>query len=504
MGFDWSINKKNNLTGGGTYNQFENHNVNFLNQEQITRDFSSTVLNDSKGYRNSTSSGTSNSLDFNLNYLKKFNKEGQELSITLFTSFGNPKNNYNQTQSNEGATVPYNGTLSSNLGTDNNLSVSVDYVNPINDKVSIETGVKHVEQNINSSTNVSFYDPITNEYIFNTSQSYHIQYNMKIYAAYASSNFSLFKWLNVKAGARTEYTAVNIDFPNTSVPSYNTLVPSIILSHKFKKEQQVKIAYTRRIERPEYMQINPFTNLSDPHNITTGNPNLRPEIGDLIEMAYNKTFPNGGNINISLNERINTQDLKQITTFYPLYQIRDSLYSNVSVTKIQNIGAEYNSGCNISVSYPITKNFTFRSNISAFHRNIISPSLGNIDMGFRYRCNFNLMCQLPKNLVAEAFGNYNSATQNVQGMNPQSITYTFAFRKQFWNKKASFGFTATNPFNEYVQQITTTNTNNYSSYNIKELPFRSFGISFTYKFGKLEFKKEKDENKNDYLNNLPN
>jgi ferric enterobactin receptor len=45
------------------------------------------------------------------------------------------------------------------------------------------------------------------------------------------------------------------------------------------------------------------------------------------------------------------------------------------------------------------------------------------------------------------FGNYNSAVNNIQGKMPQQITYTFAFRKQFWNKKASAGFTATNPFN---------------------------------------------------------
>ena len=66
----------------------------------------------------------------------------------------------------------------------------------------------------------------------------------------------------------------------------------------------------------------------------------------------------------------------------------------------------------------------------------------------------------------------------------------------------SFGFTATNPFSQYIQQVTTVTTSNYTSYNLRLVPYRSFGISFSYKFGKLEFKKAKEDDKN-FLNNPP-
>lgn len=504
LGFDWSINKQNTLTGSVTYNNFGNKGVAFLNQEQITQDYSNNILQDVKGYRNSTNSSSIGSIDCNLSYLKKFKKEGQELSVAVVTSNGTPNSNYTQTQSYAGASTPYAGSSSSNPGTDNNLNISIDYVHPISEKFTFETGVKHVEQNINSTTNVGFLDQASDVYQSSATQSYSIKYNMKIYAGYVSTNFTLFNWLDVKAGARTEYTNVNIDFPNTSVPSYYILVPSIIVSHKFKNDQQFKIAYTRRIERPGYMELNPFVNFSDPHNLSTGNPKLRPEISDNIEMGYSKSFANGGNIYIGINERINTQDLKSITTFYPTYQIRDSLYTNVSVSTRQNIGAEYNSGGNLSLSYPITQKFKARVNFGATHRYIVGNMyVGTINMGFRYRGNLNLSYQLPKNLIVEAFGNYNSAAKNVQGLNPQSLSYTIALRKQFWNKKASIGLTATNPFNKYIKQVTTTNTADYTSSATRYLPYRSFGISFTYKFGKLEFKKPKDEGKNDYLTNPP-
>ena len=504
LGFDWSINTQNSLTGSVTYNNFGNQSIAYLNQEQVTKNNSSVVSQDVKGYRNSTNKSAIGSIDGNLNYLKKFKKNGQELSVAVVTSNGSPNTNYVQTQSNAGASTPYTGISSSNPGTDNNLNISVDYVHPISEKFLFETGVKHVEQNINSATNVSFLDQTSDAYQSSATQSYSIKYNMKIYAGYISSNFTLFNWLNVKAGARTEYTNINIDFPNTSVPSYYIFVPSIIVSHKFKNEQLFKIAYTRRIERPDYTELNPFTNLSDPHNITTGNPKLRPEISDNVEMGYSKSFANGGNIYIGINERINTQDLKSITTFYPSYPIRDSIYTNVSVSTRQNIGAEYNSGGNLSVSYPITEKFKIRINFGGSHRYVVGNMyVGNVNMGFRYRGNLNLSYQLPKNLIVEAFGNYNSAAKNVQGLNPQSITYTIALRKQFWNKKASIGLTATNPFNQYIKQVTTVTTSDYTSASTRYLPYRSFGISFTYKFGKLEFKKSKDDSKNDYLHDAP-
>jgi outer membrane receptor protein involved in Fe transport len=325
---------------------------------------------------------------------------------------------------------------------------------------------------------------------------------MKVYAGYLSGTFKLSDWLNIKTGARYEYTDVKIDFPNSTVPAYGTFVPSVVLSHDFSKTKSIKLAYGKRIERPGYREINPFINLSDPYNITTGNILLKPEIGNNFELGYSSTFKKGGNIYISLIERINTHDVKQITTFYPSYLIGDSTYTNVSVTNNQNIGEEYNSGINVSGSYPITTKFNLRGNLMVSHRYLVTnQSTGNLSTGFRTRLNLNASYQVSKDLVMEVFGFYSSAAQNIQGRIPQFFIYTFAFRKLFWDKKASLGFTATNPFSKYVRQVTTISTDGYTSNNIRLIPLRSFGLSFTYRFGKMEFGKNKGEDENNYLNN---
>jgi ferric enterobactin receptor len=500
LGFDWTINRTNTLSGSVSYNDFANKNMGFIDQEQYINDFSNAGEQSIIGYRTSSNRSSVNSIDGNLSYRKTFQKEGQELTADYELSYGSPKSNYLQTQSLAGALSPYNGTSGSNPGTDFNHELSVDYAQPVNDHISFEMGAKAILQHITNNTNVDILDVISGQYEADPFQSYRLKYDMGVYAAYFSSSLKLFnEWLDVRAGARYEYTKVKIDYQNTNIPAYSLLVPSFILSHKFENGETIKLAYTRRVERPEYAELNPFLNISDPHNITTGNPLLKPEIGDNMEFGYNKNFENGANLSFTLTERINSQDLKQITTFYPIYTANGIDYSNVSVTSRDNIGKEYNSGGILSGSIPFFSNkLNVRGNMMLFHRYIVSDYFGNIDMGLRYRLNLNMNYQFPKDLVVEMFGNYNSSAKNIQGRNPQSITYSIAARKQFFNKKASIGITTTNPFNKYIKQVVTVETSDYSSYSVRQLPLRSFGISFSYKFGK-DFKKDKDIS-NDYLN----
>ena len=105
----------------------------------------------------------------------------------------------------------------------------------------------------------------------------------------------------------------------------------------------------------------------------------------------------------------------------------------------------------------------------------------------------NATYEFSKTFIMEGFGNFSSARNEVQGKYPANINYSIAFKKRFWNNKASFGFIAINPFAEYIKQQVLINGSNFHSNSIRYIPSRSFGISFSWKFGKLEFKKERKE-----------
>jgi len=499
VGLDWNITKNDNINASVSYNHFANTGEGIT---QVQQDTLGNVVSPINSSRYSYNHFQTNSLDWSVGYKKNFKKEGRELDVLYSASYGSPFTHYLQTSTYKDSTYPFTGSASNDPGTDNENDISVDYTEPLKKKIVIETGVKATLLAITSAAAVTDLQPATTAYIPDAGQSYHLNYNMQVYAGYLSASFPLTSFINVKAGARYEYTNTKIDFPNTSIPAYSTLVPSLILSHDLGKGQFIKLSYTRRLERPDYRDVNPFLNLADPYNITTGNPLLKPEIGNNMELGYNRSLGKHGNIYVSLIERIDAQDHKQVTTFYPSLHVGDTVYTNVSVINVQNIGTEYNSGINVSGSYTIKDKLSLRSNVFFVHRYSagLPPGSTGTD-GNRFRINLNVSYQLPHDFITEAFGNYNAATNSIQGRTPQSLSYTIAFRKQFWHRNASIGVTATNIFNEYTKQVVTITTTDYTSYVARSLPYRSVGVSLTYKFGKLEFKKGKEDDS--YMNNPP-
>jgi outer membrane receptor protein involved in Fe transport len=81
-------------------------------------------------------------------------------------------------------------------------------------------------------------------------------------------------------------------FSNTFPLSF---FPSVFLSQKLKKEQELQLNYTRRINRPNFFQLSPFIDKSDFLNPRKGNPDLEPEFTNSFELSYQKIFKNKDN-----------------------------------------------------------------------------------------------------------------------------------------------------------------------------------------------------------------
>ena len=415
------------------------------------------------------------------------------MDVLFDQSIGHNTNNYTQQQDYSNVVFPSSGSIGNNPGTDKETDAQIDYTQPVTDNFTIETGAKATIEDINNAVNTQ---SLTNGvYLYNPSQSDQFEYSRKIYAYYLSGTFSAFNhFFDGKMGLRDEYTTATSTFANTTLPSYNILAPSFVLSHKLDKTQSIKFSYSYRLERPDYNGLNPFYNISDPHNISTGNPDLKPELGHNFEVGYNKSFSDGANIYVAGFYRYNTNDIQSFTTFYPSLTIQDSTYNNVALTQRYNIGKETTEGVNLFGSLPVGK-LTFRSNMFFADRITDNPGSPEVS-GFTYRINLNTSYEFVKSLAAEFFINYRSSQRTIQGTNPAFLFYNFAVRKQIFNKKASIGLTAANPFNQYVNVNQTTYGPNFNQNSLRHIPLRSFGINFIYKFGKLEFKKDKEQQDN--------
>jgi len=501
IGFDWDVTPKDNVNATFSYYHFGNSNSGNANRESILQDASGNSISDINDAIITSNKFREYDYECNLDYKKKFKKDDQELEFLFTSSYSNESINYEQTQKYISPDSIYNSSYGNNPGVENETTAEVNYTQPLSGDVMLETGAKAYFDHINNSSDVYLLTPSTGNYDFNTTQSSSLDYNRTVSAGYVSATFKIFRLLDIKTGFRDEYTQAKADFSNLgnyNIKPYNTIVPSMVISRTFKNKQTLKISYTHRIERPDYRDLNPFINASDPKNITTGNPDIRPEIGDKIELSFSQTFKNGATITPTLFYRGNKDDIQSYTTYYPTYKVGDSTYTNVAVSMRENMGREDNFGLSLFASIPITEKINIRTNINCFQRYINTGMAtgGNIH-GFNYRINCNASYQLTSTLIIELSGNFNSPRINAQGTMPAFTTYNFAFRKQLFHKKGSIALTATNFFNKYIDQKTELTGENFTIDNTRQLPFRSFGINLTYKFGKMEFKKEKEKEMED-------
>ena len=497
FGFDYTYKKVNNFSGSVSYNDFGNSGTGINNQVlqmdkggNLPPIFSVIHTNNNFTFKNT---------DAALNYKRTFAKEDQELEMSINTSFGKNINKLANEQSLLPQDSLFYGSRSYNPGKTNETEIKIDYTQPLKKDIKLGVGSKSSFYNVNSTSDVLSYRPSLQNFEPNPSLANNLTYNQKVYAVYAELSFPVGTWLQAKVGERYERTEINSYFSNAQhqakVPGYNTFVPSIFLSKKLGEDATIKLSFSKRIERPDYGALNPFVNTNDPKNLSAGNPNLKPETGYRYELGYSRDFGKIGSINVNLFYRVNIDDIQPYIIYYPSYKVGDSTFTNVNVTTRQNIGMEKNLGINLFADVHLATKLSLRGNVFLFRRHTINMLDKGYDYNsFNYRFNINATYQFTNTLVAEFFGNFNSARHEAQGTYPSFTTYSFAMRKQFWKKKGSLALMANNFMNEYVNQKSVLFGPNFSVNSIRKIPFRSIGLNFTWKFGKLEFKKSRSEN----------
>jgi outer membrane receptor protein involved in Fe transport len=498
LGFDWTYKKYNSFSGAVNYDQFGTNNDGLINQVQQSSSYNGGLLSQLYTLNNTNSRNRSHNVDLSFNYKRTFAKEDQELELAVNSSLGRTNSN----AANEQFYMPqdslYYGVRNSNPGKENQTQITLDYTQPLSEKVHFGTGVKTTFLDISSDAAIFGFTPVNKEYLYSPSLSNSLQYHQKVYAGYAELSFPVGKLFDVKAGGRYERTEINSYYSNAQQqvknPGYGTWVPSLFLSKKLNNEQVIKLSYSKRIERPDYGDLNPFINTSDPKNITAGNPYLLPELGDRVELGYSRNMGNIGSLMLTGFYRHNRHDIQPYVQYYSSLVVGDSTYYNVSVSTRENIGTEDNTGLNIFTDLRLTNKLGVRTNLSFYHRKIFNAiDVGQSRTSFNYRTNLNITYQFNNLLAGEFFGNFNSARNEVQGRYPSLTTYSIALRKMFWNKKGSLALTATNPFNEYVNQKLQIYGPDFTTTTVRKIPYRSIGLNFTWKFGKLEFRKESKE-----------
>ncbi|OOQ57495.1 hypothetical protein BC343_14425 [Mucilaginibacter pedocola] len=431
--------------------------------------------------------------DWNNDFTHKFAKEGEEISIAAQWTHGTNDVNY----LNEYTGFTQNERAQNN-GVNNEYTIQTDYVLPINKVFKLETGAKTIIRRITSE--YDFYNPdASGNYVFNPATSNIYDYDQDVYSGYGLLTTSLKSGYTLQFGARVENTQISGNSGNSSVGlsplnnSYTNFVPSFVISKALTPTQTLKLSYSKRIQRPSLQFLNPFRNTANPLNQTQGNPELSPEISQTVELNYS-TFIKTSVINASVYYRKTNDIIESYVSTVPFTTVDNdgnTVTRDVSLTNYLNVGKNNSIGATLFGSTELFKVLTIRGNINAFtyKPQVISSLLpvGNQSTYIQYNAFISGTVKLSSTLSAETFLIQNSARRTFQGSNPAFNLFVIGAKKDIFKKKGSVGINITQPFQDYKDFTSRINSGALTQYNRFSVPFRSFGVSFTYNFGKTTF-----------------
>jgi len=466
-GLDYDFNSYHNISSTVKFNRFSNGGPG--SSDILTNNvFSQNIRDMDMGFNN---------MDWNVDYRKTSKKEGEELSVSAQLSRGRNTSDFSNRFITEG--VPDFTLIGGNTGKNNEYTLQTDYTYPFSKTTTLETGLKGIFRNI-----LSDYDQNTQDF----------DYDQNVGSAYGVLGFKLSKKITAKAGLRAEYTKIDglagniVPFKN----DYFNLFPSLVLSQTLKGMTTVKVSYNRRIQRPSLFYLNPFRNESDVYNPMQGNPKLSPELSDNIEVGYS-TFIKGSVINASVFYR-NTKNV--IESFIkPI--VEDGV--NKNLTSYLNVGTSQSYGFNVFGSYNPKPKWTLMANFG-MNTYDVSNAENNINTGtfLNYTAFARSAYALPGGWNTELWGVINSPRRTFQGKTDAMYFYGGAVKKEIFNKKATIGLNVLNPFSRDLNIKTVNNTATSTQNTDIHYPLRSFGLNFSYNFGKLKFTQKKSI-KNDDL-----
>ncbi len=447
------------------------------------------------------SHNTFRGFDWNIDYTHKFKKQGHEIVVSGQWSHSIIKTDYTNLFS-----AQYQSQLANNNGKNNEYTGQLDYTLPINKVFKLEAGGKTIQRRINSNYDIFTVDPDGSDPQLDRLNSNLYDYTQNVYAGYGVLTITLPKSYAILVGSRLENTRIEgdpeapyADGSNSQTlepfkANYNTFIPSLTVQKVFGANT-LKLSYSKRIQRPSLQVLNPFINRSNQQSQSVGNPNLAPEISQTVELNYN-AFVKTSVLNFSVYYK-NTSDL--------IEGIASPVEDNGVIINrtVQNNVAENNSlGGSFFGSINPIKPLTIRANINVFTYNpsvyaayadFINPDALKTRLMTTVFGSATL--NLPKNFIFEAFAFNNSARRTIQGTSPAFGIYAFGIKKQFMDKKASIGFNTIQPFavnKAFKQNISSpgfTQTVN------SRIPFQSFGVTFSYSFGKMSFSNPQQKKK---------
>lgn len=274
-GFDYYMNDRNNLSFNVSYKPVK-QDVDLPNTTTLFK--GTNPLNTISSL--TTSGMHSDETALSLFYKRTFAKAGEEFTAEgSYYIFSSETGNYF-----ENTRYPYNSDViidtytrnEDDLNNRNYFSGKLDYVYPLGMTARIEAGYHFYYQDMGYDFNID----------------HQAESNLFEYSELRNSGYGGFTMNLKKLGFQTTLRVENSHIMADSVtkPDYTCFLPSANIQYKFSATHNLKLTYNRRINRPGIYQMNPYWKIGQGYDITQGNPDLRPDYRDRLQLTYTWNF----------------------------------------------------------------------------------------------------------------------------------------------------------------------------------------------------------------------
>ena len=480
------------------HKELEQNNINYLIN---TRDPSEL------GLKEMEESDDGYHIDHVFSYENKY--DAQKQLLKAYASFAREIDDVFETGTME--SLNYKSSDSKTLEDNTNITMAVDYENEYGEKLGIETGIKFTIRDFGENLNY-------------LEDKYENDYQEDIYAAYLVTKYNLTDRFGFKLGARFEQveTKANLNGPVTHDSTniitkifdnaiaespfnnpYKKVYPSAFLLYKLTERQSMQFGYSKKVNRPNRRTLSPFpNNTQDISRLRNGNPYLKPEYSDVMELSFSS---NSRKLNLNMSSSYkNTSDVimwwdRDYETFIDTKRPTGPDTTTYEILTAGNAENSKSINFNGNIMYrpmPLASimiwGYSWNSTISdEGEADFNGNSRG---MGFGGRLTLNI----PTIARIELSGNGRGKMKITTGSIPSNYRINLGIQKYFLKNRLSVTFKVNDLFDtgKFIIDTSTEVTNTATQETYTQLMYaerqrqkRNTSIVLNYNFGKQQKKK---------------
>ena len=473
-GFEWYIDDNTSLVGSFYYNDYKSDNLESNTINEL--DVNSNILNSIT--QNDIEGDVDNNREYNINFERKFNDDGQKITIDF---------QYENSKEWENSIIDENQIISESI--DENIScesylIQSDYVLPIGENKQFEAGIRI--SNEDDITDYRVFDNVNGGFIEDLNQSNLFQYKEKISAVYTQYGVKVEDKYSFLFGLRVENTLKNVN--QLTIQDFTKiddtgLFPTFNFGLEISENETLTFGYNRRIRRPWSRFVNPFPTKISPILIWRGNPYLDPTYSNNLDIGYLKRFESSFTVNTSAYFQKSTNSINTIIEdtgeFAEINGVDVPIVERFPI----NLSTNERFGFELNLSYRKGRNWNINSNFNLFQNKVEGTYndivYDNKNVSWSFRLNNKLT--LPGKIEWQTRMNVRGPNETAVSKSEGDFSIDLAFSKELFKDKATLTLNIRDLLDQRGWRNETFNENFYNDFEFRWSQ-RSATLNLTYRF----------------------